>query len=57
MNSQKPLSLRRLLQRLVRRSSSATLHSLQLFGVASALHRDLGGGGIDVTKVVGREFD
>ena len=34
-----------------------TGHLLQLFRIASPLHRDLGGGGIDVTEIVRREFD
>jgi AraC family transcriptional regulator len=36
---------------------SETGHLLQLFRIASPLHRDLGGGGIDVTEIVRREFD
>jgi len=36
---------------------SATGHLLQFFGVPSPLHRDLGGGVIDVTQILGREFD
>lgn len=36
---------------------STTGHLLQLFGVSSPLHRDFGGGVIDVTQIIGREFD
>ena len=36
---------------------SATGHLLQLFRIPSPLHRDLRGGGIDLTQIVGREFD
>jgi hypothetical protein len=36
---------------------SAPGHLLQLFGVSSSLHRDLGGGFVDVPQIVGREFD
>src|SRR5258708_28670270 len=36
---------------------SATAQLLQLFGVASSLHRDFGGGAVDVTEIVGRQFD
>lgn len=36
---------------------SATGQKLQLFGIPSSLHRDLGGGVIDVMQIVGREFD
>jgi hypothetical protein len=35
----------------------ATGHLLQMFGVASPLHRDPGSGALDLTEVVGREFD
>jgi hypothetical protein len=35
----------------------ATGHLLQLFGVSSALYRDLRGGTVDVTEIAGREFD
>ena len=36
---------------------SETGHLLELFGIASSLHRDLGGGGIDVTEIVRRGLD
>src|ERR1019366_2730236 len=36
---------------------SATGHLLELLGVPGSLHRDPGGGIIDVTQIVGREFD
>jgi hypothetical protein len=36
---------------------SATGQKLQLFGVPSPLHSDLGGRVIDVMQIVGREFD
>src|SRR6266478_5407083 len=36
---------------------SATGHLLQLFGVTSSLHGDLGSGAIDFTEVVRREFE
>lgn len=36
---------------------STTGQKLELFGVSSPLHRDFGGGVIDVTQIVGREFD
>src|SRR4051794_12189277 len=38
-------------------TASATGHLLQLLGVSIALHRDPGGGVIDLTQIVGREFD
>lgn len=34
---------------------SASCHLFQLFGVTSALHSDLRGGEVDLTKIVGRE--
>ena len=40
---------------LLRRS--ATGHLLQLLGVAGPLHRDLGGRGLDLAEVVGRQLD
>src|SRR5881628_2472096 len=36
---------------------SATRHLLQVLGVPSPLDRDLRGGAIDLTEIVGREFD
>ena len=30
---------------------------LELFGIASPLHRDLGGGALDLAEIVGRQFD
>ena len=48
---------RRLLQRLVRHSSSATRHSLELFGVAIATHCNLCHFVIDVMQIVRREFN
>src|SRR6478735_8411031 len=36
---------------------SATGHSLQVFGVPSPLHLDLGGGAVDFPEVVGRQFN
>ena len=36
---------------------SATGQLLELFGVPSPLHGDLGGGAINLTEVVRREFD
>ncbi|WP_442940620.1 MFS transporter [Nostoc sp.] len=35
----------------------ATGHLLQVFGIPSPLHRDLGGRIIDVMQIVGREID
>lgn len=35
----------------------ATGHLLQVFGIPSPLHRDLGRGVIDVMQIVGCEFD
>jgi len=36
---------------------SAVDHPLRAFGVARPVHRDLGGGALDLSKLVGREFD
>ena len=36
---------------------SAAGHLLQVFGVPGPLHRDLRGGAIDLTEIVGRQFD
>ena len=36
---------------------SATGQSLQLFGVASPLHFDLGGGAVDLAEVLGSQFN
>src|ERR1035438_2826101 len=38
-------------------SRSAAGHLLQLFRVPSSLHRDLGGGAVNLTEVVRRKFD
>ena len=39
------------------RQHSATGHFLQLFGITSPLHHDLGGSVVDFTEIVGSEFD
>jgi hypothetical protein len=44
-------------QRQLYTTRSAAGHLLQLFRVASPLHRDLCGGVIDVTQIDRREFD
>ena len=43
--------------RLAQRVPSAACHSLQVFGVPSSLHRDLGSGAVDFPQIVGRQFD
>ena len=35
---------------------SPTRHLFQLFGVASALHSDFRGSGVDLVEIVGRKF-
>lgn len=35
----------------------ATGHLLQLFGISSSFHRDLGSSIINISQIVGREFD
>jgi hypothetical protein len=39
------------------RARSKPSHLLQLFGVSSPFHRDLGGGAIDVAEIVRRTLD
>ena len=36
---------------------SAIDHPLELFGIASAMHGDLGGGAVDLTQLVGCEHN